>query len=118
MRDRYWHFYLEDIKLAMERILEYVSSMNFSEFKNDQKTIDAVVRNFEIMGEATRKIPDELKSRFSAFPWREMYIMRNKLSHDYFGIDLGILWDVIQNHLPGNYEVICQILDQIPPDQQ
>ena len=71
-------------------------------FQNDQKTVDAVIRNFEIIGEASKNLSTNIKDRNPDIPWQEMYYLRNKVSHEYFGVDYEIIWDVIQNHLTTN----------------
>jgi uncharacterized protein with HEPN domain len=102
--------YLEDLLLAMNRIGEYISGLSFSGFKKDYKTVDAVIRNFEIIGEASRNLPSEIKEKYPEVPWDEMYLMRNKISHEYFGIDYEIIWDVANNDLPKNQKQIENIL--------
>jgi uncharacterized protein with HEPN domain len=77
--------YLEDLLLAMNRIAEYIEGMSFIDFKRDYKTVDAVIRNFEIIGEASKNISSEIKERHTEVPWAEMYLLRNKVSHEYFG---------------------------------
>ena len=99
---RNYRMYLEDMNLAMGRISEYINGLTFEQFILDYKTADAVIRNFEIIGEASRKIPETLKNQYPSVPWDEMYLLRNKVSHEYFGIDFQIIWDVAKNHLPEN----------------
>ena len=82
----YLHF-LEDIETSMSRIQEYLGDMDFNTFHKDHKTVDAVVRNFEIIGEATKNLPADFKENYPQLPWEEMYRMRNKISHEYLGID-------------------------------
>ena len=94
-KERIFIFYLEDMLQSIQRIEEYTIDLKFIDFKRDYKTVDAVVRNFEIIGEAAKNIPDEIKLSFPAIPWKEMYLLRNKLSHDYFGIDYEVIWDII-----------------------
>ncbi len=94
--------YLEDIILSMQRIEEYIEGLTFPEFKRDYKTVDAVIRNFEIIGEASKNIPEEFKVKHPDIPWIEMYLLRNKISHDYFGIDYEIIWDIASNYIPVN----------------
>jgi uncharacterized protein with HEPN domain len=79
--------YLEDIQLSISRISEYIADLDFVSFKRDYKTVDAVIRNFEIIGEASKNLPDFVKEKYPNIPWREMYYFRNKVSHEYFGID-------------------------------
>lgn len=109
--DRTYRMYLEDIQLAMNRIAEYIYGFTFSEFKKDYKTVDAVIRNFEIIGEASKKLPQDIKVKHPDIPWDEMYLLRNKVSHEYFGVDYEIIWDVAFNYLPGNKTQIDKILE-------
>lgn len=102
--------YLEDLLLAMNRIGEYIEGLSFIDFKKDYKTVDAVIRNFEIIGEAAKNLPSEVKDKYSEVPWDEMYLLRNKVSHEYFGIDYEIIWDVASNYLPDNKKQIENIL--------
>lgn len=104
--------YLEDILLAIDRIQEYITGMDFKHFKQDYKTVDAVIRNFEVIGEASKNVSPDMKSKYKNVPWEEMYRLRNRISHEYFGIDYEIIWDIISNHLPNNYKDIKIILDK------
>jgi uncharacterized protein with HEPN domain len=103
--------YLEDIVLSMQRVQEYISGLDFQHFKLDYKTVDAVVRNFEIIGEASKNLSETIKSRYSHVPWKEMYRLRNRISHEYFGIDYEIIWNIVTKHLPGNFKDISEILE-------
>ena len=108
--NRTYRMYLEDIKVAMNRIAEYISGLTFMDFKRDYKTVDAVIRNFEIIGEAAKNLPFEFKEKYPEVPWDEMYLLRNKVSHEYFGVDYEIIWDVASNYLPENEQQIDEIL--------
>jgi uncharacterized protein with HEPN domain len=108
--DRSYKIYLEDLQMAMNRIAEYIEGLSYDDFKRDYKTVDAVVRNFEIIGEAAKNLPAEIKEKYSEVPWAEMYLLRNKVSHDYFGIDYEIIWDVALNYLPDNKKQVENIL--------
>jgi len=110
--DRAYKMYLEDIRLAMSRIAEYIEGYDFARFKKDYKTVDAVIRNFEIIGEASKNLDEKIKEKYPAIPWQEMYYLRNKVSHEYFGIDYEIIWDVATNYLPGNKLLIDQIIEK------
>ena len=103
--------YLEDIVLAMDRIQEYITGLDFQNFKFDYKTVDAVIRNFEIIGEASKNLSVTIKDKYSNVPWEEMYRLRNRISPEYFGIDYEIIWDIITRHLPINHKDIKVILD-------
>ena len=111
-KDRTNILYLEDIQLAMQRIAEYIQGMDILKFKQDYKTVDAVIRNFEIIGEASKRLSSEIKVKYPEIPWQEMYLLRNKVSHEYFGIDYEIIWDVAQNYLPVNKLQIVKIIQE------
>lgn len=102
--------YLEDILLSMERVQEYIVGLDFQQFKWDYKTVDAVIRNFEIIGEATKNLSTEIKEKYPLIPWEEMYRLRNRISHEYFGIDYEIIWDIATRHLPKNYVDVQVVL--------
>lgn len=104
--------YLEDILIAINRIEEYIDDRMFIDFKRDYKTVDAVIRNFEIIGEAAKNLPKEFKEKYPEVPWEEMYLLRNKVSHEYFGIDYEIIWDLAINYLPENKSQIENILNK------
>ena len=105
--------YLQDLLVAMTRIAEYLEGYTFDQFKKDYKTVDAVIRNFEIIGEAAKNLPGHIKDNNPDLPWEEMYLLRNKVSHEYFGIDYEIIWDVCVNHLPENKLQIQSIIDSL-----
>ncbi len=85
---------LEDIRSSLERIERYTSGMDRSQFLADEKTIDAVVRNLEIVGEAVRWLPEEFKRQHVNILWTQIAGLRNRVVHDYFGLDLEIIWQV------------------------
>jgi len=92
--------YLDDILGSIHKIQVYIQDMDFDQFEEDFKTIDAVVRNFEIIGEASRQIPAGIKKKFPLIPWKQMSGMRDKMIHEYAGIDLETVWKTIQDDLP------------------
>jgi uncharacterized protein with HEPN domain len=96
---RDYKVYLEDIIEAIERIRDYTNGLSFETFINDLKTVDAVNRNFGIIGEAVNKIPEEIKANYPNIDWYGIVGLRNILIHDYFKVDLEIIWDVIENKL-------------------
>lgn len=104
--------FFEDIQTAMGRIAQYIKGYDFEQFKSDHKTVDAVIRNFEIIGEASKNLREEIKEKYPDVPWKEMYYLRNKVSHEYFGVDYEIIWDVATNYLPENKIQIDHIIDQ------
>jgi len=111
--ERNYKMYIDDMHLAMSRIAEYIIDYDFITFKRDYKTVDAVIRNFEIIGEASKNIPEFIKKEYSEIPWNEMYALRNRVSHEYFGIDYEIIWEIITNHLPINKLVLEQIIESL-----
>lgn len=108
--ERNYKMFLEDIQIAMSRIAEYIEGYDFERFKRDYKTVDAVIRNFEIIGEASKKLDLKIKERYPDVPWKEMYYLRNRISHEYFGVDYEIIWDVATNYLPENKIQIERII--------
>ncbi len=101
--------YLRHILEAVERVLEYTSSGRES-FRSDLKTQDAVIRNLQVIGEASKKISAEMRERNPQIPWRNMAGMRDRVVHDYFGVSLEIVWDIVENHLLPLRDGIGQIL--------
>jgi uncharacterized protein with HEPN domain len=109
--ERTFILFLEDIVESITKILRYTNSYDIEKFKNDDKTVDAVIRNLEIIGEASNKIPKNIREKYSSVPWDEMYRMRNKTIHEYFGVDYEIVWDIISTYLPENLNQIKEILE-------
>ena len=110
---RTFQMYFDDILTSIERILEYTQGLDFIGFKRDYKTVDAVIRNFEVIGEAVKNIPDSVKEHYPDVPWDEMYSLRNRISHAYFGIDYAIVWDIITNYLSENKTQIEKISKEV-----
>lgn len=101
--------YLDDILEAIARIREYTAAMKYDMFARDRKTQDAVVRNLEIVGAAAGRLPDALKNHAPDIEWRKIVALRNVLAHEYFGISLPMIWDVVQNKL-ASLETACSRL--------
>lgn len=91
--------YLEDILQSITDIRMFIGDITFDQFCSDRKTINAVVRSLEIIGEATKKIPEEIRRLHTDLPWSEIAAMRDKLIHEYFGIDLEIVWETVKEDL-------------------
>jgi uncharacterized protein with HEPN domain len=97
---RDYKLYLHDIKEAVEKIETFTKGLTFEEFAKDTKTVDAVIRNLEIMGEAAKHVPKKVKGRHADIDWKAMAGMRNILTHEYFGVRMGIIWKTIGERLP------------------
>lgn len=103
--------YLKDILAAVDSVEEFVAGMDFEAFQADDKTTSAVIRKFEIIGEATKHLPDEIRQSYPSVPWKEMAGMRDKLIHFYFGIDYQLVWRTIKERLPQVRQQIQKILE-------
>jgi len=99
MVKRVYTDYIQDILDSIEDIENFIQEMSFDDFKDDRKTINAVVRSIEIIGEASKKIPKRLRDSRPEIPWKKMAGMRDKLTHAYFGIDLEIIWKVASEEI-------------------
>ncbi len=92
--------YIDHILRSINNILEYTNGINKKDFLKNNLVQDAVIRNFEIIGEATKKVSDVYKQTHIEIPWKEMSGMRNKLIHDYIGVDIAVVWKTIKEDLP------------------
>ena len=91
---------VEDIWEAIEKIQRYVAGLDHDAFIKDDKTIDSVVRNLEIIGEAANRLPEDFRAQHTEIEWRRIIGLRNRIVHDYFDIDVEIVWEIIQKDLP------------------
>ncbi len=102
--------YLEDIESGCKKVIRYTDGLSFDQFLLDEKTFDAVLRNLEIIGEAVKNVPDEIRNQHPEISWREIAGLRNFIAHVYFSLDLEVLWDVIQVEVPNLLEAIQGII--------
>jgi uncharacterized protein with HEPN domain len=101
-----------DILECIAKIQRYTRKYNFDDFADDEKTIDSVLRNLEIIGEAARHIPREVKERYPKLPWMEMQTMRNIVIHEYHGVNLKIIWKTVTEDLPSVISGLNKILEE------
>lgn len=99
-RPRVYLDYIRDMLENAEKALLFVEGMGFDEFLKDEKTVYAVVHAIEVIGEAVKSIPDDLRNTYAEIPWREIAGTRDKLIHEYFGVDLQVVWRTVQEDLP------------------
>ncbi len=109
---RDYRVYLQDVLEAVANVGEFVGPMSRHEFEGDKKTLHAVVRNLEVIGEAVKGIPPDVRSRHPQVPWQRIAGLRDILIHQYFGIDIDIVWDIVQNKLPELKAQVQAILDE------
>jgi uncharacterized protein with HEPN domain len=109
---RDYKVYLEDIVEAIRKIRFFTTDLSLKTFSSDVKTFDAVIRNLEIIGEATKRVPEEIRLRYPDVEWKRIAGLRDILAHEYFGVDTEIIWDIIQNKLPVLEKQIMQMLEE------
>ncbi len=109
MSNRPVNLLLSDILESIDRIPQYIEGLSFDVFSDDQKSIDAVVRNLEIIGEAANRLPDEFREKHPEVEWHKVVGLRNRIIHDYFGIDLKIIWQIIHADLPALRQTLSRI---------
>jgi uncharacterized protein with HEPN domain len=105
--------YLKDILTAMDAIEQFVKGLDVESFKNNDIVSSAVIRKFEIIGEATKGIEEEIKQKYSAIPWKDMAGMRDRLIHFYFGIKYELVWETIKKEVPKIKPLIKKILKDL-----
>ena len=108
---RDYRVYLDDIIGAIEKIAAFTEGLSLEQFAEDAKTFDAVVRNLEIIGEAAKNIPQTARLASPQIEWKKVAGLRDILIHKYFAIDVGILWDIVQNKLPLLRQQVEEILE-------
>ncbi|MCK5135953.1 MAG: DUF86 domain-containing protein [Bacteroidales bacterium] len=113
MSNRYSLLLLEDMLESALKIKRYTDELDYESFLSDDKTVDAVVRNFEIIGEAANRLDPEFKSTYEGIEWTRIRGFRNRIVHDYFGIDYRIVWTIIESYLDDLIERLSSIVDEL-----
>lgn len=102
--------YVDDLVQCGERVLEYTSGMTFAAFLADRRTVDAVVRNLELIGEAVKHLPEAWKGLHPQVPWKQIAGLRDVVAHAYFAVDEELIWDVVTRHVPALLGVARKLL--------
>jgi uncharacterized protein with HEPN domain len=113
MSSRNYILFLEDIVNSMEKVKTYINNLTYAEFSEKDIVIDAVVRNLEVIGEAAKNVPMKIREENKQIPWRRMIGLRNIISHEYFGIDLNIVWTIITKNLPDTRKDIEELIGKL-----
>lgn len=113
MSSREWIFRVQDILEAITKVGRYVENMTLVQFRQNELVIDAVIRNFEIIGEASKNIPLSVRRSYPDIPWNEMSGMRNVLIHEYFGVDISTVWHTTKQNLPTLQKQLQIILREV-----
>ena len=109
---RDYKVYLQDILDAVGKVRSYTTGLTLKTFSEDTKSVDAVVRNLEVIGEAIKQVPDNVRSKHADVEWRKIAGLRDILAHQYFGVDMEIVWDIVQNKLPALEAQIRKIVEE------
>ena len=110
--------YIQDIIDAMDKTMEFIGNLSYDEFIKDDKTIFAVTRALEVIGEAVKNVPEEVRGKYPQVPWKDMAGMRDKLIHEYHGVRLDIVWETVKEGLPPLKPVFEKILAEIDGEKE
>ncbi len=113
MSSRTPKLFLDDILKAINKINLYINDLSYDQFQKDVKTVDAVIRNLEIIGEAVKNLPSDMITKNPGVDWRGATAMRDRLIHGYFGVDVSILWETVTTDLPELNKQIKKIWDEL-----
>ena len=110
---REYKAYLRDILEAIDKIERYTKNISFEDFSDNELIQDGVIRNLEIIGEAVKNLPDDIKKDYPEVEWRKIAGLRDILIHAYFGVDLEVIWDIVKNKVPELKEMVRKILSNL-----
>ncbi len=113
MKKRTYSMFIEDILESIDKIEKYIKGLKYNTFAKNDMIVDAVVRNLEIIGEAARNIPEGIREKSPNIPWARMMGLRNITIHEYFGVDLSIIWEIITRNLPATKPLVISMLKRI-----
>jgi uncharacterized protein with HEPN domain len=113
MKGRKQRLFIEDILESIKKIERYIKNINYEDFEKKDLVVDAVIRNLEIIGEASKNISNDIRNKYTNIPWKRMVGLRNIATHEYFGIDLSIIWEIITVNLPETKPKIELILKDL-----
>lgn len=114
---RTYKLFVEDILEATEKIKRYTRGLTYETFVKNEMVVDAVIRNLEMIGEASRNIPEDVREEYPDIPWRRMIGLRNIVVHEYFGVDLGIVWKIATSNLPETKAKIAAMLKRVDVEE-
>lgn len=114
MSERAWRFYIDDMVLFTERIIEYTRDLDQEAFIADRLTYDATLRNLELIGEAATHVPEDVRQANAEVPWRMIIATRNRLIHSYLGIDDDVLWSIIKTDVPPLLTALGRLQEALP----
>jgi len=109
---RTYKLYLNDILKAIDKIDRYTQDIEIDAFKADDMRVDSVLHNLMIIGEAVKNIPDDVREKEPEIRWRDIGRFRDRVVHHYFAIDLDIIWEIVQDHLPPLLNYVTQLLEE------
>ena len=110
---RNYKMFIEDILDSIKKVESYIKDLQYTDFEGNDLVIDAVIRNLEIIGEAAKNVPEDMRLANPDVPWSRMIGLRNVTIHEYFGLDLSIIWEIVSRNLPETKKVIVKLLKKI-----
>ena len=110
---RNYKMFVEDILEAIKKIEKYIKNLEYADFEANNLVLDAVIRNLEIIGEAAKNVPEKTRLANPDVPWSRMIGLRNVTIHEYFGLDVSIIWEIVSKNLPDTKKSIIKLLKNI-----